>query len=366
MKESLDRVIVFLSCTFLFSIQYRNYFTIAIVLIALILCSLNYYFNNKWLHFGLFFVYIILSCFFGNLLYFIPCILYDIIRYSYRYVAFLLFLPIALSFHEQSLTMLLLIGVFTILSIYTSIRTQQTKQLQNEFNTLRDTSYELSLTQEERNRNVLENQDYEINLAMLNERNRISKEIHDNIGHLLSRSLLQIGALLTISKEEITKEVLTDLRDSISEGMDSIRSSIHNMHDESIDLYTSIYTLVKEFTFCKIQFEYDIESNVPLKLKNCFISITKESLNNIVKHSNATHVTVVLREHPGLYQLIVSDNGTLSKTSRYKIQQHLSQIDTGIGLQNIMDRVKGFQGNVRFNLDEGFQIYITIPKISLQ
>lgn len=47
----------------------------------------------------------------------------------------------------------------------------------------------------------IKNQDYEINLATLNERNRISKEIHDHIGHLLSRAILQVGALLTISKE---------------------------------------------------------------------------------------------------------------------------------------------------------------------
>ena len=229
---------------------------------------------------------------------------------------------------------------------------------------MRDTSYELSLIQEEKNRHVLENQDYEINLAMLNERNRISKEIHDNIGHLLSRSLLQIGALLTITKDDTTKEVLSDLRDSISGGMDSIRASIHNMHDESIDLYSSIYTLVKDFTFCKIHLEYDVESNVPLKLKYCFISTVKESLNNIVKHSSASDVTVVLREHPGLYQLIISDNGKISATNRYKINQQLSQTgyNDGMGLQNIIDRAKGFNGTVRFNLDDGFQTYITIPK----
>ena len=236
--------------------------------------------------------------------------------------------------------------------------------MQLEFNTMRDTSYELSLIQEEKNRHVLENQDYEINLAMLNERNRISKEIHDNIGHLLSRSLLQIGALLTITKDDMTKEVLTDLRDDISGGMDSIRASIHNMHDESIDLYSSIYTLVKDFTFCKIHLEYDVEANVPLKLKYCFISTVKESLNNIMKHSNATEVSVVVREHPGLYQLIISDNGTISPQDRYQISKHLNQqgSSSGMGLQNIVDRVKGFSGTIRFNLEDGFQTYITIPK----
>lgn len=367
MIESIDRILVFIACACLFFIDYSNYNTIALVMAALILCSLNFYFENKWIHFGLFFLSMILCNFFGGLLYFLPCMLYDPIRYPYRYVSFLMVIPLVRFHKDYNLTTLLLLGVLSCICIYLSLRTSQLHKLRHDYNNMRDTSYELSLIEEEKNRHVLENQDYEINLAMLNERNRISKEIHDNIGHLLSRSLLQIGALLTITQDGTTKEVLTDLRDSISGGMNSIRASIHNMHDESIDLYSSIYTLVKEFTFCKIHLDYDVESNVPLRLKYCFISTVKESLNNIVKHSNATYVSVVLREQPGFYQLIISDNGTFTKAERYRITQHLNQTaaNEGMGLQNIVDRVKGFQGTLRFNLDDGFQTYITIPKSAI-
>ena len=45
-------------------------------------------------------------------------------------------------------------------------------------------------------------------------------------------------------------------------------------------------------------------------MKYCFISITKEAFANIMKHSNATKVQLILREHPGLYQLCIEDNGT--------------------------------------------------------
>lgn len=366
MIEYIDRVLIFAACTFLFFMNYSNYYTVAILVIALIFCSMNFYFDNKWIHFALFFLYLVLCYLFAGFLVFIPCILYDPIRYPYRYISFLVMIPIVRFWRIYTLPQFFIVVLVSCIAVYLSLRTQQTQKLRLEYNTMRDTSYELSLAQEEKNRHVLDNQDYEINLAMLNERNRISKEIHDNIGHLLSRSLLQIGALLTITKDDTTKEVLTDLRDSISDGMDNIRASIHNMHDESVDLYSSIYTLVKEFTFCKIGLEYDVESNVPLKLKYCFISTVKESLNNIIKHSNATNVTVVLREHPGLYQLIISDNGTFSSTERYRITQHLSQTgyNDGMGLQNIVDRVKGFNGTIRFNLDDGFQTYMTIPKNS--
>lgn len=368
MEEYIDRALIFLSCAFVFFAHYQNYYSIALLVISIILCSLHLSIENKWIHFGLFFLYLVLSTFFSGLLYFLPCMLYDPVRYPYRYITFLVIVPITRFFGDYSLTTLLILAIFCATSIYLSFRTTQSNRLRIESNTMRDTSYELSLIQEEKNRHVLENQDYEINLAMLNERNRISKEIHDNIGHLLSRSLLQIGALLTVTKEDITKEVLTDLNDSISQGMDSIRASIHNMHDESIDLYSSIYTLVKDFTFCKIHLDYDVSPEVPMKLKYCMISTVKESLNNIMKHSNATNVSVVLREHPGLYQLIISDNGTFTKAEKYRLTQQLNQTgyNEGMGIQNIVDRVKGFQGTVRFNLEDGFQTYITIPKSTVQ
>ncbi len=67
---------------------------------------------------------------------------------------------------------------------------------------MRDTDTELKLVMEQRNRELLEKQDNEIYLATLRERNRIAREIHDNVGHMLSRSILQVGALATICKEE--------------------------------------------------------------------------------------------------------------------------------------------------------------------
>ena len=195
---------------------------------------------------------------------------------------------------------------------------------------------------------------------MLSERNRISKEIHDNIGHLLSRSLLQIGALLTITKEDITKETLTSLRDSISDGMDSIRNSIHNMHDESIDLYNEIQKLVTDFTFCHINFNYYLQNQPEVKLKTCLISIVKESLNNIIKHSNATSVSIKLLEHPAMIQWIISDNGNLSSGTRWYLSQN--KVGDGMGLQSMADRIKSFQGNFNIITEHGFEIFITIPK----
>jgi Signal transduction histidine kinase len=258
--------------------------------------------------------------------------------------------------------------IFLAAAFLLKYKTVQFHKLTTEYNELRDTSAQMSLLLKRKNQDLLKNQDYEINLATLNERNRISKEIHDSIGHILSRALLQIGALLVITKDEAVKEGLTDLKASLSTGMDQIRSSIHNMYDESIDLYAQIEYLVKNFTFCTVNYVYDIKTPPSLPLKHSMIAITKEALSNIMRHSNATKVNIVLREHPAMYQLIIQDNGVMNEAVRKKLINAFEnqEYGDGMGLRNISDRVQSFHGNINVNLEQGYRLFISIPKENIQ
>lgn len=363
MLEIQDKSLLFICCFTLYMLEVRSDYAVVPVIIVIILSCLSTYMDNRRLKLGFYLIYIACCQLIPSCFVFLPLILYDIALYDYQILAFLALFPFFLHFSHFNQSILALNFIFIILAWVFKYKTISSIRFQSEYNELRDTSKELSLLQEEKNQSIMENQDYEINVATLNERNRISKDIHDNIGHLLSRSLLQIGALLTITKDETIREGLTSLKESISDGMDSIRQSIHNMHDESIDLYTSIDSLVKEFTFCEINFEYDMKSNPDIKLKYSLIAIIKEALANIIKHSNATEVSVCLREHPAMYQLIILDNGTMEEQKKLRLSKLIeNQLYDGIGLQNIIDRVKNFQGNINISIEKGFKIFITIPK----
>jgi signal transduction histidine kinase len=364
MYEIYDKVLLFLCCFALYILEVQSDYAIVPIIIAILLTCLSTYLDDRRLKLAFYLIYIACCQLIPNCFIFLPLIIYDIALYDYQILSILSLIPLFLNFHAYKADIILFSFVFFILAWVIKYKTISSDRLQTEYNELRDTSKELALLQEQKNQSILENQDYEINVATLNERNRISKEIHDNIGHLLSRSLLQIGALLTISKEETTREGLTLLKDSISNGMDSIRQSIHNLHDESIDLYTNIDSLVKDFTFCNINFEYDVKSNPDIKLKYSIIAIIKEALANIIKHSNATKVSICLREHPAMYQLIILDNGTMDEQLRIKLIKLIENqvYYDGIGIQNITDRVKSFNGNINISLDNGFKIFITIPK----
>lgn len=252
-------------------------------------------------------------------------------------------------FHTLSFSLLLFL--LMLLAFWLKQKTVNLLQLEQEFKRLRDTSTEYNLLLREKNQELLKQQDYEIHVATLKERNRIAREIHDNVGHMLSRSILQSGALIAINKDPALKEPLTALKDTLSLAMNSIRESVHDLHDDSVDLKSTLQTMLKDFSDYEIHLEYDMGALIPKNIKYCFIAIAKEALSNVTKHSNATRITITVREHPSLYQLIIQDNGTNIQIS-----------DSGIGLENMKERIEQLHGRIDFTTEQGFRIFISVPK----
>ena len=365
MHQIFDKIILFICSLSLYIFCFHSEYFIIPMLVSLLFSSICTYTNKKVQHLAVFLLYLIICSFQPDFCLFLPFIIYDILFCSLQYSIFFIFPVLGMQLTHLTNNVVILIILLCILTLYLKYKTYQVDKLHIQCQKIYDDNTEFELLQEERNRNLLENQDYEINIATLNERNRISKEIHDHVGHLLSRSLIQIGALMTISKDEFLTGELKNLKDSLSEGMDSIRASIHNMHDESIDLYSSIQTLVKEFQFCEVDFTYDVDEIPLLKIKYCFIAIVKESLANIMKHSDATHVAISLKEYAAFYELKIADNGTINEKTKAiarRVQINSDYVE-GMGLQNMIDRVKGFDGTFQIRTDHGFEISVTIMKM---
>ena len=119
-----------------------------------------------------------------------------------------------------------MIAVLMAVSCVLALRTAEAERSRIGAGQLRDISREAALLLEEKNRELIERQDYEIRLATLNERGRIAREIHDHVGHLLSRSILQIGALMVTASNEEEKENLSTLHETLSQAMDRIRTCL--------------------------------------------------------------------------------------------------------------------------------------------
>ena len=200
----------------------------------------------------------------------------------------------------------------------------------------------------------------------MRERNRIAREIHDNVGHVLSRSILMTAACKTINKNDSLDPLLGNLEESLNGAMNSIRSSVHDLHDDAIDLEDAIKGLVKDFTFCPVNLTYDMSRQIPREVKYSLISITKEGLSNVMRHSNADSVDILLREHPALYQLCIEDNGTpengIPDIQTGSDSNKSKNTSGGMGLSNIRDHAKALGGTVQITQENGFRIFVTIPK----
>lgn len=300
----------------------------------------------------------ILCFFFPEMSVFLPWHCYVLFLHRQYIPAGLYLLPVFLYSYRISSEPILFLLLITVISFYLSCTNRMRAGLTEQIHTLRDDSVERELTLQEANRRVLENQNDQIYIATLRERNRIAREIHDNVGHMLSRSILQTGALLAICKDDTLTPHLSALKDTLNLAMDNIRSSVHDLRDEAIDLKQALQSLTEQFTFCPVLLQCELSRHIPKNIKYCFLAITKEALNNIMRHSNATRVHITAKEHPAFYQLLIEDNGISPDSASGPSPVSLD----GMGLQNMRDRVETLHGILHISKEHGFRIFISIPK----
>lgn len=352
MKQIIDRAILLIYCfSSVFWAEINMGFLTAF-LCAVICSCLHFYINQKGFRLFLSLFYLILMIPIPESALFFPVILYGSMMDHYRVLSVITGVLPFLRFSGNSWQVLYFLIIGMMLALLLSYHTLSYTALEQQFKKIRDDSVERNLLLKEKNQALLEKQDYEIYTATLRERNRIAREIHDNVGHMLSRAILLTGAVKTISKDMAITPSLEQLENTLNTAMTNVRESVHDLHDESINLKEALESLAKAFTFCPVLFEYDMGYEVPKTVKYCLIAVVKEALNNVMRHSNADKVHVILREHPGLYQLIVEDNGVGCP----------SGIGNGLGLVNMKDRITALGGMLQIQTDSGFRIFITIPK----
>ena len=331
---------------------------------------------------GSYVIFGLCSLWFSDLLLFFPLLLYQTLSSGLFLLAaaelpFWGFLVFQINDFPAVLCILVILGF--VLSFFLWLYAGKYQALYQDFHQIRDDSEEHTLLLSEKNKALLEKQDYEIYAATLRERNRIAREIHDNVGHMLSRSILMVGALKTVNQDENLKVPMELLDQTLNEAMTNVRQSVHDLHDESVNLKEVVESLAEEFRFCPVQFTYDMGYDIPKEIKYSFIAITKEALNNVMRHSNANEVKILAREHPGLYQLIIEDNGTSNERIRpdgdreeYAEKESAGKTGnarktentecSGIGIINMKKRVRMLGGTMQIQKENGFRIFITVPK----
>jgi len=270
------------------------------------------------------------------------------------------------------------VGIYILLqtglAVYLSYRTEMLLKYEKENRKIRDEGEIKKETLKKQNRNLMDEQDKSISAAQLAERNRIAREIHDNVGHMLSRSILQVGAMMVVHKDGPIADELKSLRETLDTAMNNIRSSVHDIRDEAIKLDTALEEIAEPLKEkYKVSFEFDADAeNISKEIKYAAINIVKEAVSNIIKYSVNEYVDIRFYEHPSMYQIIVHDYNKQSGDGSGKDssieRKNISEVNSGsssgegMGLENIRTRAEKLGGNATITNENGFRIFVRIPK----
>lgn len=245
-----------------------------------------------------------------------------------------------------------LVSMIVIFVYAGSFHLRKSEAMDLELTRFKDERRQYELDVEEQRRQMFVRQQQDVEVAMLNERNRIARDIHDNVGHLLSSALLQIGALQATDKTEQNQQSYALLKSTLDQGMTSIRSSVHQLYANSVNLDYEIAAILESLSSQQVFYKNDFETIPSNEVKSVLIFIIKEAVNNILKHSNAEKVWIRLSELEQHYVCIIEDNGNV-------VSQHYKQ---GVGLMSMEKRVSILKGYFNVQHEPGFRVYARLPK----
>jgi glucose-6-phosphate-specific signal transduction histidine kinase len=199
-------------------------------------------------------------------------------------------------------------------------------------------------------------------LAIERLRTKISSDLHDDVGSMLTGLAMKTEILEMQSNNEIDKIKLRKITNQSRKTVSYMRDfvwSIDSRKDKLEDLIERLQELAEELLL-PIGIEYKIDTNQldlqkklnPNCKRNLFL-IYKEALNNIVKHSKAEEVSIVFNIEKGVLNFNIKDNGKISTLNS----------TTGQGLANMKMRAEHINAKLDFDLKNGFGINLALPLI---
>lgn len=317
------------------------------------------------------YAYIMVAVFVPSFVPFAPLALYDIarrVRREHVWVALgagAIFVCALVAYaHAGALPTraLLLTAILSVAATLLSLRTAQLEREQERMRRTRDELQERALALEARNRDLADRQDYEVELATLAERARIAREIHDNVGHQLTRASLQTEALRVVHANEAGVAAdFADVKRTVDEALQLVRSSVHALNDNAANLSVQLERIVEGARSDggpQIELEV-LAEHAPANVANCFAAVLREALSNAIRHACAHAVTVRCMEHPSFYQLIVTDDGAGG------VQASSRGTAEGMGLGSMRERVEALGGTFTAGPRAGaggWRVFATVPK----
>lgn len=191
------------------------------------------------------------------------------------------------------------------------------------------------------------------------ERKRISREIHDTLGHALTGISAGIDAVTVLVDVDPSraKVQLRNVSNVVREGISDVRRSLEKLRPGALEGRTLKDALEKmiadyqELSRLDIRFDYQWgEVDLDRTKEDIIFRVIQESITNSLRHGHARHVAIQMTSD-SVYRLCIQDDGVGFETLQY-----------GYGLTQLQERLAIIGGKAEFVNDHGFKTIVSIPK----
>ena len=206
--------------------------------------------------------------------------------------------------------------------------------------------------------------------ARLRERENISRNIHNSVGHTITAAsmALEAAGMLWETDPQRAADKAEAANKRIKEGLESIRHAVRVLDEEVKNISISDFKMELEAvidnfsmdTNIKIHFGMEVASydlQIPHEHTEFLSGAIKELLSNGVKHGGADKFTVWLIADSTHILVSVKDNGK----SSFNNENALQKIQDGFGIKKIIAYTKKAGGSTVFKNDNGFYAEIMLP-----
>ncbi len=235
-------------------------------------------------------------------------------------------------------------------------------------------SYSLSeMHERQRNRELARQSFYIDRNARLIERENISRNIHNSVGHSITAAIMTLDAADMLFEKDPGEahKKMNDATERIRGSLGAIRSAVRALDDEAEDvsvkdLICYFDNIVDEFQMdtersCDRLYEvYDREQLLPREHAEFLTGALEECLTNGVKHGKAEHFTVRLSGDSAHVRLEVTDDGK----SAFNDANAEERIRNGFGLKKLLSYTERCGGMAGFKNEEGFRTFIELPLVA--
>jgi two-component system NarL family sensor kinase len=248
---------------------------------------------------------------------------------------------------------LLFIG-FALLLLHIRLTTKNKVESEQLYDALKRKHYELDAAKER----LMDYAKKVEDIAQVEERSRISRDLHDDLGHMLIRLKMMMEASIQILPHQPDKgmEMIHAVRDQLTESMDLLRATVRKLkpNEETIQNYT-LDKLIEAWAKDKgVRVQYE-SSGLPFALYPSLEFIlyrnAQEAITNAIRHGAATEVQIGLHFEPKRITMHVTNNGAVSSADS----------DKGLGISGMEERTHLVGGQLLVSYESPFTVTTRLP-----